>query len=191
MIQLQSVCRGNQLRARLAHGFTLLQRVWRAHRALKQSTASAMTLQRVARGYLLRRVLRSGITKLQARVRGHIHRRKIARNRRVLAVRAKLARAAARAAAQPELRLGNRTARALSMLQSAKMLTHVMQACSVLETSTRYVGLAECIEYNGSDNRMCCCAKLFAVSFGGRVLTWVSECVVRVSNNLALYCLTI
>ena len=55
----------------------------------------------------------------------------------MLAVRAKLARAAKRAAAEPELRLGNRTAMALRTLHTAKMLTQVLKACAVLEVSTR------------------------------------------------------
>ncbi len=48
-----------------------------------------------------------------------------------------MARAAARAAAQPELRLGNRTAEALQILRHAKMLSEVFRACATLETSTR------------------------------------------------------
>jgi len=83
------------------------------------------------------RAVKRGVLLLQARRRGALVRKAASKNRRILAVRAKMARAAARAAAQPELRLGNRTRDALLEVTTAKKLPSVMKAVGILETSTR------------------------------------------------------
>ena len=117
-----------------------MQKRLRVRRKLRKMVGALATLQRVARGFMGRsrsRNLLHAILRLQSRYRGKVVRVRANRNRRIMAVRAKMAAAAARAAANPELRLGNRTKAALYTLQQAKMLTHVLKACTNLEISTR------------------------------------------------------
>jgi abnormal spindle-like microcephaly-associated protein len=111
-----------------------------AARRARAAASAAALLGRFVRGGLGRRrarAVRRGVVLLQARRRGAVVRKAASKNRRILAVRAKMARAAARAAAQPELRLGNRTRDALLEVTTAKKLPSVMRAVAVLETSTR------------------------------------------------------
>jgi hypothetical protein len=117
-----------------------VQRLLRWRRRARLVVAATSAAQRVARGFLGRRrsrAARLGVVVLQARFRGSVARAAASKNRRVLQVRAKLARAAARAAAQPELRLGNRTVAALEALRTGKMLSDIMLALATLEVSTR------------------------------------------------------
>ena len=117
-----------------------LQRRLRARWNIRKVENATAMLQRITRGLIGRthaRKMMNTIVQLQARQRGKMVRFRTNRNRRIMAVRAKMAAAAARAAANPELRLGNRTKAALDVLQNAKMLTHVLKACKNLEISTR------------------------------------------------------
>jgi hypothetical protein len=124
----------------LQRACSALQQAVRFQRKVKLAGKAVGILQRVGRGLLGRKragKVRQGVLMAQARWRGVVVRVAANKNRRILAVRAKMARAAARAAANPQMRLGNRTKGALDEVINAKMLPQVLKACATLETSTR------------------------------------------------------
>ena len=113
-------------------------------------------------GRIRHRRFAAGVVGLQSLVRG-VRARKIAnKNRKVMAVRAKLAKAAARAKQNPENLLGNRTKAALDTISTAKMLTQVLKACATLEVSTRLSPP--------------CCDAFVAAGAAGKILHLIKTC---------------
>eukprot|EP01041_Mallomonas_annulata_P000646 gene646-1248_t len=112
---------------------------WRRFVARSQQKSAALRLERWMIAYLplLRaRKLNRGFRRLQATFRANKIR--ISSPSRIVSIRKRLHKAWLKACADPSLRLGKRTVAALLILESGKMISHVIRACETLLLSTQY-----------------------------------------------------
>jgi abnormal spindle-like microcephaly-associated protein len=117
-----------------------IQRIVRKLQFEKVAEKAIIICQKVVRGYCKKNkyllCLRS-ICSFQAKFRAYKVRLVANKNRRIVAVRAKMFHAAMKAKEHPENQLGNRTKSALDMLSKAKKLGTVLAACKTLKLSTQ------------------------------------------------------
>jgi abnormal spindle-like microcephaly-associated protein len=116
----------------------LIQRSFKRYQIRKQMHAAAESIQKKFRFYSQRKyiqLLTKGMTQFQSHFRGWRVRK--ARNKKMIRAAKRIQREWIRALKNPELRLGNRTDRALYILQTSQSLTRIMDAVKELEASTR------------------------------------------------------
>jgi hypothetical protein len=116
----------------------LIQCIFRKYQVRKRVQAAAEAIQKKYRVYsqLKRTQLVSmRLTLFQSIFRGWRARK--SRNKKIIKAAQRIKREQIRAVNNPELRLGNRTDRALHILQTSQSLTRIMDAVKELEASTR------------------------------------------------------
>ena len=115
-----------------------IQRIFRTHLRLLQTSYFATIIQKAVRAFLARtkwRFIISGIIKFQSFVRALSVRRR--RSKATIKATVRVIQATLRAQKDPSMRLGERTNVALRVLQTSKRLSEIMVAITTLETSTR------------------------------------------------------
>jgi hypothetical protein len=117
---------------------SLIQKEYRKHVMRKRMNEASTVIQRAFRFYSqLKRIqlVSRGMIQMQSVYRGWHERRH--RNKKVARAAQRIQHETKRALSHPEMRLGNRTNRALDILQHSQSLTRIMEAVKELEASTR------------------------------------------------------